>query len=203
MSVLSSRVLVLNKSWVAFDIWSLEHAITKLFNTDTKGTPRAKIVNVEDFTLYEWEDWAKLQPKEGEKAIKTSTDGFKVPEIIVLTNYNKHPKPRMNFSRKALYKLYKYQCQYCGDRFSSEILTIDHVLPRSQGGKTSWENCVLSCVDCNSKKANRTPEQAKMKMLCGTPKKPTIKLFDVGKVKCKSWESFLSEVYWSVDIGEE
>lgn len=203
MSVLSNRVLVLNKSWVAFDIWSLEHAITKLFNTDDDGTSKARIVNVEDFTLMDWADWAELRPEGDDKLIRTSTTDYKVPEVIVLTGYNKYPKPRLNFSRKALYRLYKYTCQYCDKKFPTDTLTIDHVLPRAQGGRTSWENCVLSCVECNSFKANRTPEQANMKLVCGEPQKPTSKLFDVGKIHCKSWKSFLDCCYWNTDIGEE
>ena len=203
MSVLGSRVLVLNKSWVAFDIWSLEHAIKKLFKTDECGTPKAKIVNIEDFSLMEWSDWASLAPEEGDKLIRTSTTGFKVPEVIVLTGYNKYPKPRLNFSRKSLYKLYKQQCQYCGKKFTTDVLTIDHVIPRAQGGKTTWENCVLSCIGCNSHKANRTPYEANMKLLCGKPQKPTSKLFDVGKIRCRSWQSFLDAAYWNVDIGDD
>lgn len=203
MSVMGSRVLVLNKSWVAFDIWSLEHAITKLFKTDVDGMPKAKIVNIEDFSLMEWEDWAALEPDEGDKLIRTSSNALKVPEVIVLTGYNKYPKPRLNFSRKSLYKLYKQKCQYCGKKFTTDLLTIDHVVPRAQGGKTSWENCVLSCIGCNSYKANRTPKQANMKLLCGDPQKPTSKLFDVGRIRCKSWQSFLDAAYWNVDIGED
>lgn len=203
MSVLSSRVLVLNKSWVACGIWNLKHVISKLHKDEADGTPKAKIVNVETFELYNWDDWSKIKPKKNDKTLKTPNDEFKVPEVIVLTNYNKFPKPRLNFSRRSLYKLYGQNCQYCGKNFRTEELTIDHVLPRSQGGKTSWENCVLACVDCNSKKANRTPEQAKMKLICGTPRKPTNKIFDVGRIPCKSWKSFLDAAYWNVDISEE
>lgn len=587
MSALASRVLVLNKSWVAFDIWSLEHAITKLFKTSVDGTPKAKIVNIDDFSLYGWDEWAALKLEEGDKLIRSTSRGFKVPEVIVLTGYNKYPKPRLNFSRKSLYKLYKqkcfvpdtlismangdfkfikdikigdrilnhkgnseiveyvnsrhideeissikhvgngdslnctlehpilvnsnyikhkkdwettesfkkaeqlavsdylfelnmknmfcvetkevdiseiidlgigreeiivgqskiyhkrgkkeinrfltlgnefgrlvgyflaegntsvnelsfcfhidekeyvedvknllqklfgvncrvkideetstavvfcnsiilyrlfrkllyknkikriasknysktffdgllcgiirgdgtfektifrcvlmlgntnkklvkdiyiisqicgiyptlsktgtridgrtyksviyqsneynkilkivdldfptydknskidrfftdkniiskiksiktfhyeglvfnlqvsgehtyvanfvcvHNCQFCGKRFTTDELTIDHVIPKSQGGKTTWENCVLCCIACNAYKANRTPYEARMKLLCGKPQKPTSKLFDVGKIRCKSWENFVSEIYWNVDIGED
>jgi len=203
MSVLSSRVLVLNKSWVAFDIWTLEHAITSLFKTNVDGTPKARIVNIADFSLYNWDAWAALEPEEGDKLIRSVSRGFKVPEVIVLSGYNKYPKPRLNFSRKSMNRLYKQRCQYCGKRFTTDELTIDHVIPKSQGGKTTWENCVLCCVGCNSYKANRTPHEARMKLLCGEPQKPTSKLFNVGKVRCKSWENFISEVYWNGDIGED
>jgi len=205
VGVLQRKVLVLNKSWVAFDIWSLAKAITHLFKTDAAGRPKAKIVkySLADTGTYSWEDWAKLIPADGDAALKTPVNQYMIPEIIVLSGYNGFPKPKQNFSRRAIYKLYNKQCQYCAKYFGTEELTIEHVVPRSRGGKTRWENCVLACVGCNSKKANRTPQEAKMKLICGEPKKPSMKLFDIGEIKCESWKAFLDAAYWNVDIGED
>jgi 5-methylcytosine-specific restriction endonuclease McrA len=86
---------------------------------------------------------------------------------------------------------------YCGDTPGTEELTIDHILPKSMGGKTSWENCVLACVKCNSYKANRTPEQARMKFYRPDykPFKPKFNLFK-GDVRVDSWQAFLGEMYF-------
>ncbi|MFX7620976.1 HNH endonuclease signature motif containing protein, partial [Acinetobacter baumannii] len=81
-----------------------------------------------------------------------------MPEIILLSKYDKLPAQRVHFSRRTLYHRDNNTCQYCSKKFSTSDLNIDHVLPRSQGGRSSWENCVLACFKCNSKKANRTPE---------------------------------------------
>ena len=84
----------------------------------------------------------------------------------------------------------------------SEELTIDHVLPRSQGGVSSWENCVLACMACNKRKADRTPEQAGVK-LRKQPTRPTWKpLYADHTTRIASWSKFVSEAYWKVRLEE-
>ena len=85
---------------------------------------------------------------------------LRVPEVIVLAEYDRLPTAAVTFSRRNIFKRDHWTCQYCGAQPGSEELTIDHVLPRSQGGISTWENCVLACVACNKRKADRTPEQA-------------------------------------------
>ena len=82
-----------------------------------------------------------------------------IPEVILLSTYGKVPRIEVSFSRKNLYRRDGHACQYCGTHRPSSELSIDHVLPRSRGGRTTWENCVLACVRCNSKKADRTPRE--------------------------------------------
>ena len=95
-----------------------------------------------------------------------------------------------------------YTCQYCGAQPGGEELTLDHVVPRSQGGVSSWENCVLACVACNKRKADRTPEQARMH-LRRKPVRPTWKpLYADHEVRIKSWSKFISEAYWNVTLQE-
>lgn len=91
-----------------------------------------------------------------------------------------------------------HNCQYCGIQPGHEELTTDHVVPKSQGGLKTWENCVLACVKCNRIKADRTPKQAKM-TLRSEPKKPSTNffVFDIHKPE-KSWEPFLGKSYWNV-----
>jgi 5-methylcytosine-specific restriction endonuclease McrA len=104
------------------------------------------------------------------------------------------------FSRRNVFKRDHYACQYCGIQPGSEELSIDHVIPRSHGGTSSWENCVLACVACNKRKADRTPQQAGMK-LSRQPVRPTWKPFYAAhRVRIASWAKFVSEAYWNVEL---
>ena len=127
---------------------------------------------------------------------------MRVPEVLALT---RHDRPRSNSAPSAERNVFKRDhatCQYCGARPGTNELTIDHVLPRAQGGLTTWENCVLACVACNARKANRTPEQVGMETPGIRPFRPSWKpLYDSTTVRLTSWSRFLSEAYWSVTLG--
>ncbi len=94
---------------------------------------------------------------------------IKQPSIIKLKDYVRKNYSNSNFSRKALVKRDKSTCQYCLKKLAASQITVDHVLPRAQGGVTSFTNCVVSCLYCNNRKADRTPEQAGLTLL----KRPT------------------------------
>lgn len=95
------------------------------------------------------------------RKLKSVTGDFQFPSIIRLFRYIKLPYKRVNLSRHNIFKRDGNRCVYCN---SKENLTIDHVIPRSQGGRDSWDNLVTACQKCNSKKGSMTPEQAGMKM---------------------------------------
>ena len=218
MTALAHRkVLVLNKLWTAVGVATVQRAITLLFQVhqtgEHAGQPKARIIDPAlDFQTFTWEDWSLLRPKEGEDVIRGIGANFRIPEIVMLTQYDKLPAQRVHFSRRTIYRRDNFTCQYCGHKVGTEG-TIDHIMPRAQGGETTWENCVLACVTCNSQKANRTPEKAirtkkdvdwkgpsPMKLL-SVPKKPKFALLkgDRGTVP-KSWTHFISEAYWNVEL---
>jgi 5-methylcytosine-specific restriction endonuclease McrA len=195
-AVLERPTLVLNRNWQPVHVATVARSLTMLWNES------AQVVDPEDFRLYNWADWARLAPRDGEPFIRTVTFRMRVPEVLTLT---RHDRPRHNavtFCRRNVFKRDHSTCQYCGARPGTEELTIDHVVPRSQGGQTNWENCVLACVPCNARKANRTPEQAGMK-LKRAPFRPAWKpLYDASTIRIASWSRFLSEAYWSVSLEE-
>lgn len=196
-------VLVLNKNWTAVGTVPLQRAIIMLFSEYKSGEPKARIIEHPSFQTFTWADWSRLRPSATDEAIKAANISFRIPEIILLSRYEKLPQPKVHFSRRTLYKRDGNQCQYCGCKPGTEELTIDHVLPKSKGGLTTWDNCVLACVACNAKKADRTPDQAKMKLLT-VPKKPKINLFKCDFTRpIKSWEAFLGAAYWNVGIGDK
>ena len=114
--------------------------------------------------------------------------------------YDRLPSAAVTFSRRNIFKRDRYVCQYCGGQPGSEELTIDHVVPRAQGGESRWDNCVLSCVDCNHRKADRTPAQAGMR-LRKQPVRPVWKpLYAAHDVRIESWSKFVSEAYWTAEL---
>lgn len=204
MGVLAhKRCLVLNKTWTPVGTVTLQRAIIMLFSTYKNGEPKARIIEPESFQTFTWDDWSQIKPLATDEVIVSAHMDFKVPEIILLSKYERLPQPKVHFSRRTLYKRDNMTCQYCGGRPGSSELTIDHVIPRSRGGETSWENCTLACVECNARKANRTPAEAKMKLL-SEPKKPRTHMFRCDAIKpIKSWESFIGTAYWDVGIGDK
>jgi hypothetical protein len=162
------------------------------------GQSKAHIVDPENYATFTWDDWSALKPKNGEDYIAGTKDCFKIPEIIVLSQYDKLPRHTVTFSRRSLYKRDNFTCQYCGAQPGSEELTIDHVLPRSKGEETKWENCVLACTKCNTKKADKPLKECGFKLKT-QPKKPKYRFFTKG-VPCDSWKKFISEVYWEVPL---
>lgn len=124
--------------------------------------------------------------------IRTVSQQFPVPSIVRLKKLVKRPMRRVRLRRRTLLKRDNYTCQYCGKR--SHDLTIDHVVPRSQGGKTAWENVVAACKSCNHKKADRTPEQAGMR-LAHRPGVPSnsiwLDIIDIPSQRRQEWEPYL------------
>lgn len=196
------KVLVLNKSWRPVTILTLEKALNKLFSEYKNGEPKAIIIDCANgFQTVTWEDWSKIKPSEDEEKLRSVNAVFRIPSVIQLTRYDKVPAKKIHYCRKIIYKRDFYTCQYCGKQPGTEELSIDHVVPRSQGGLTTWDNCVLACVKCNTKKANRTPQQANMKLL-RQPKRPKFNSLKCD-IKVSDWETFLGASYWLVELEND
>ena len=195
-AVLDRPTLVLNRNWQPVGVATVAKVLTKVWNES------ARIVDPADYQQYTWQDWSQLRPEHGDLFIQARRFQFRVPEVVTLTNYDRQPTNSAMFSRRNVFKRDKFTCQYCGAQPGSEELTIDHVSPRAQGGTSTWVNCVLACIDCNSRKADRTPEQARMP-LRSQPVRPTWRpLYAARGVRIESWSRFVSESYWNVELSE-
>jgi 5-methylcytosine-specific restriction endonuclease McrA len=199
MNVLDSRVLVLSKAWQPIDTTNLEKAITKL------TSDRAKIVDT-DYSIYTFEEWvdAKRFCQDMQRIYISSVNfSIPIPEVIIATEYTGYRKRRTKLSRNGIYNRDKGTCQYCGT--TQGEMNLDHVVPRSTGGVSSWTNLVLSCLPCNSKKGNLTPAEVGMKLL-REPKEPHWSLIsrkrNHGNNLPKSWETFLGDLYWDTELEE-
>jgi 5-methylcytosine-specific restriction endonuclease McrA len=187
--------LVLNRNWQPVGVATVAKALRKVWN-DT-----ARIVDPADYQQYTWDNWAQL-PAEDELFIQTRRSRLRVPEVVTLTKYDRLPTNAVTFSRRNVFKRDRFTCQYCGIQPGSEELTIDHVIPRAQGGTSTWTNCVLACIECNARKADRTPEQARMP-LRSQPERPTWRpLYAARGARIESWSRFVSESYWDVELQE-
>lgn len=194
--ILQRPTLVLNRNWQPVNVATVGRALVMLWNET------ARVVDPYDFQMYDWKDWSRQVPHDGELFIQAVRRRLRVPEVITLTDYDRLPAAAVSFSRRNIFKRDHYTCQYCGVQPGSEELTLDHVAPRAQGGITSWTNCVLACVACNKRKADRTPEQAGMR-LRKQPVRPHWKpLYASPTLRIASWSKFISEAYWTVELAE-
>lgn len=200
IKVLSNPVLVLNANYVPISITTVWKAIKKLF----KGR---YVVLDEDYQRYgfaewidNWSDAADVARLSYAESIRCGEIVFKAPEVVVAVEYKGYPPNKRRVYRKGVYKRDGNTCQYCGKKFASDKLNLDHIVPKSKGGKTTWKNVVLSCIKCNQRKANRTPKEAGMKLL-RKPKVPhwASLLSKKGKTP-RSWEEFLGKMYWNAPL---
>lgn len=158
-SATSRPVLVLNKGWTPVSITPVKKAISKT------SIGLASILDPETYILYSFEEWMNLTVSEGEDFIQSCKKKIKIPEIIILSDYERLPQRDVKLTRRNLLIRDNYTCQYSGKRINLETATIDHIIPRSRGGGSTWENLVMCCLDVNAKKANRTPEEAGLKLI--------------------------------------
>ena len=195
--VLDRRALVLNRSWIPVQVATVRDALRLLFRDV------ARAVNPETYEVMDFDSWASLRAPPDEPVIRTVSLHVRVPEVILLWLYDGMPQREAVFSRRNLFRRDSYTCQYCGKRPGSDALTIDHVMPRSRGGRSTWENCVLACIDCNKRKRDRTPSEARLRLLT-RPIKPkwhpvlSIPVAD----RAESWERFVSRAYWEVPLRD-
>lgn len=152
-------VLVLNKGWMPNSITPVKKAISKV------AAEMAKILDPETYGMYSFEEWLLFKVGEDEPFIQTANLKVKIPEIIVLTDYDRVPQREVKLTRRNLLIRDNYTCQYTGVKINMQNATADHVIPRSKGGATSWDNLVMCCLDINAKKADKTLKESGLTLL--------------------------------------
>ncbi len=196
--MLDSGVLVLNRVYQPVHITSVRRAFSLLYQGVAKAID-------EQFQLFDFESWSALSAAAHQDAIHTIDRRIRVPRVIVLIAYEHLPKTRVRFSRFNIYARDDSTCQYCGKRLPRSELNLDHVVPRSRGGSTSWENVVCSCIGCNLRKGGRTPDEAGLRLLKlpSRPRWTPVFRSATRRAFYREWRPFLSLVeaaYWNAEL---
>ncbi len=194
---------MLNRLWQAINVTTVRRAFVLL----CQG--HAEVVGTEGderFATYDFESWrdlSRLRPRE--EMVHTVAYPVLPPRVIVLAAYDRLPRKEIRFTRHNIFERDRNTCQYCARRFDRKELNLDHVLPRDRGGMMSWENIVCSCIPCNSRKANRLPHEAGMRLI-RQPKRPRWRPFyDMGRQgeNLQHWKHFVDVAYWNVELGDD
>ena len=205
-SALDASVLVLNKHYAAVHVISVRRAFSLLYRN------LAEVVTLENdqYQSYDFDSWREVS----EFRLRYQPDGHDwvhcvrfqivVPRIVRLMFYDRLPRQSVKFNRRNIYARDHNRCQYCGKRFASSELSLDHVLPRSLGGKTTWENIVCACLTCNVRKGGRTPDQARMALIAEPikPRRSPVIQLRLSSAKYASWKTSLDAAYWDVELRE-
>ena len=156
-----ATVLVLNRNWQAINVRTPQDAFCQM----ATNVATALEVDGESIRPVTWDEWLTLRVRPQDSAVLTMRGPIRVPTVIVALNYAKVPKKRPKLCARSIRERDGNRCQYTGVTLRPEEGNIDHVVPRSRGGKDAWENCVWSSKTVNSKKGNRLPHEAGLKLL--------------------------------------
>ena len=183
--------LVLNRNWQAIHVKTAAEALSMMYADSATGLD---IQGFDNMVPYKWSDCMKLPDDSSSKYINTVRGRIKIPKVIVLCNYDKVPKKRPKFSAKGIWSRDGGICQYTGQKLTPNEANIDHVLPRSKGGRTNWTNCVLSHKKVNAKKADKTLEEAGLKLIRQPlePRALPTTFYIKNKYNIPEWEVFLN-----------
>lgn len=193
-------MLVLNRAFLPIHITSVRRACSLLY----QGLARAVD---SQFRTFDFESWAALSASVHDETIGLVNRAMRVPRVILLVAYDRVPRRHVRFSRLNVYLRDRNTCQYCGRTFPRSELNLDHVIPRSLGGTSTWENVVCSCLSCNRRKGGRTPEAAGMRLL-RRPFRPQWTpwvLESMSLRRHREWLPFLTTVdaaYWNTELLE-
>lgn len=203
MTALSEQVLVLNRNYSAIEVTDAKRALCLMF----KGV--AEAVDVEQnkrFYNYDFKSWTELSEFKAEfeqdqhRWVRCVRDVIAIPEVIRLLGYAEYRRREPKMTRRNVFLRDKNICQYCGKRFKTSELSLDHIVPKSRGGKLTWDNIVCACVKCNTHKADRTPREAHMKLI-KVPRAPKSQ-FGIPRMRFVSWKHFVDAAYWNTELIE-
>ena len=198
-NALDCSVLVLNRLYMAVHVVGVRRAFVMLFRDV------AEVVHPENgsFANYDFQSWREISELRAEFKepyddwLRAVNFEIQIPRVIRLLSYDRMPRHSLRLNRHTVLARDAHCCQYCGRRFPSSQLSLDHVVPRSHGGRTTWENVVCACLKCNVKKGGRTPKEARMSLVRKPmrPKRSPLLALKLHNPKYESWRTWLDGAY--------
>ncbi len=192
MSPLDRAVLVLNAGWTAVHVAPVRRAVSLVY----RGL--AQLVTPAAFCTHDFDAWVELSRASDNGCLRSASLKFMVPEIVRLRFFKGRQSRKVRFTRNNIFERDDRTCQYCGKKLSADRLTLDHVVPRSRGGRSTWGNLAAACMSCNDRKGDRLPEEAGMKLL-RRPRKPEWSSYlavRLGGGNRPSWRRFIESAGW-------
>lgn len=184
-----TTVLVLNRNWQAINVRTPAEAFCQMATDAATGLD----IDSDAMAPVRWTDWLKLPVRDRDHAVATPRGKIRVPTVIVLTRFDKVPRRRPGLSARAIWARDGGICQYTGRHLKPGEGNIDHVVPRARGGPMSWENCVLSHRQVNSRKGNRLPSEAGLQLIRQpvAPKEVPVTMLIKNHHGVSDWHHFL------------
>jgi 5-methylcytosine-specific restriction endonuclease McrA len=193
MNILTkATVLVLNRNWQAINIRTPQEAFCQMA---TNVATALEIDGENHIRPVNWDEWITLPIRPQDNAVRTAHREIRVPTVIVAVNYAKVPKRRPKLCAKTIRDRDGNRCQYTGKLLRPDQGSLDHVLPRSRGGKDAWENLVWADKSVNAKKGNRLPHEAGLKLLAAprAPKELPVTVLIRNAHGIVDWKLFLND----------
>jgi 5-methylcytosine-specific restriction endonuclease McrA len=202
-SALTSSVLVLNRHYTAVRVVTARRAFALLYKNFAEVIDQDR----DQFDAFDFSSWVSRsqerhqRPVSHDQFVTTPRQAILVPRVIRLVTYDKVPKREVKFSRRNILARDENRCQYCGKRFSASQLSVDHVTPKSRGGKSTWTNVVAACNPCNTRKGGRLPWEAQMRLrkTPAAPRRNPALADKVGTEKYSLWRHFLGDAELALD----
>jgi len=201
--LLSASVLVLNRNYTAVRVVSARRAFSLLYRNC------AEVIDAhdEEWDVLDFEGWVarsrqrRSAPGQQDQFVGTPRYSLLIPRVIRLVTYDKVPRREVRFTRRNILARDEHRCQYCGKRLPLSQLSLDHVTPKSRGGKSTWTNVVTACTPCNTQKGGRLPWEASMKLrkLPAVPKKNPTLADKVESPTYRMWRLFLGDGEMAID----
>jgi 5-methylcytosine-specific restriction endonuclease McrA len=206
-----ATVLVLNRNWQAINVRTPQEAFCMMATNVATGleiegndsalsqgsalcTPHSafRTSNIRPVT---WEEWITLPIRDQDEAVQTVRGRIRVPTVIVAVNYAKVPKKRPKLCARTIRERDRNRCQYTGRVLHPDEGSLDHVVPRSRGGKDAWENLVWSAKEVNQRKADRLPHEAGLRLLSvpRAPKELPVSVLIRNAHGVADWKLFVDE----------
>lgn len=201
-TALAASVLVLNRNYTAIRVVTARRAFILMYKNfaeviefldDTYGS----------FDFPSWLDFSRSRGSgaNGDQFVCTPRLAILIPRVIRLVAYDKVPKREVKFSRRNILARDGNRCQYCARKLPATQLSLDHVVPKSRGGKSTWTNVVAACNPCNTRKGGRMPAEASMRLRNApvAPRKNPVLLDKVASRQYQLWRHFLREGEMAID----